>query len=174
MIIGLFGLSGSGKSHLSQDFKSKYPYFYCTSASTLLREASRPTSIHILDNVELDHNQKILSKLIQKLNLKYKNLFIELHAVIEEKNGKTYAVKEDILNSFQLDQVYILDIPPIKILQQRKLDKSKYRPPITLENLIKLQKLQNKILTRTFHNKVKTIKTLEELEFEIKKSSSLF
>lgn len=174
MIIGLFGLSGSGKSYLSQNFKKKYPHFHCTSASNLLRKASRPTSIDVLDNAELDNNQKILSKLIQQLNLKYKNLFIELHAVIEEKNGKTYAVKEDILRSFQLDQIYILDIPPIKILKQRKLDKSKYRPPVTLEDLIRLQKLQNEILTRVFFSKVKAITTLEKLEFEIKKSSSIF
>src|SRR5690606_38523064 len=125
MIIGLFGLSGSGKSYLSQNFKKKYSHFHCTSASNLLREASRPTSIEVLNNAELENNQKVLSNLIQQLNLKYKNLFIELHAVIEEKNGKTYAVKEDILRSFQLDQIYILDIPPIKILNQRKLDKSK-------------------------------------------------
>lgn len=169
MIIGLFGLSGSGKSYLSQNFKKKYSHFHCTSASNLLREASRPTSIEVLNNAELENNQKVLSNLIQQLNLKYKNLFIELHAVIEEKNGKTYAVKEDILRSFQLDQIYILDIPPIKILNQRKLDKSKYRPLVTLGDLIKLQQLQKEILTRAFCNKVKFIRNLAELEFEMKR-----
>lgn len=172
MIIGLFGLSGSGKSYLSQNFKNKYPYFHCTSASNLLREASRPTSVEVLDNAELDNNQKVLSKLIQQLNLKYDNLLIELHAVIEEKNGKAYAVKEDILQSFQLDQVYILDIPPVQILKQRKLDKSKHRSPVTVEDLIRLQKLQKEILTRVFCNKVKAITSLEEIEFEMKRSNS--
>lgn len=174
MIIGLFGLSGSGKSFINNQFKKKYSHFHCTSASNLLREANRPISIDVLDNQDLDNNQKVLSQLIQQLNVKYKNIFIELHAVIEEKNGKTYSVKEDILRSFQLDQIYILDISPIKILKQRNLDKSKYRPPITLENLIRLQKIQNEILTRVFCNRIKTITTLEELEFEIKKSSSKF
>jgi len=170
MFIGLFGLSGSGKSYLSQNFKKKHPYFYCTSASNLLREASRPTSIEVLNNVELNNNQKVLSKLIQQLDLKYDNLFIELHAVIEEKNGKAYAVKEDILQSFQLDQVYILDRLPAQILKQRKLDKSKHRPPVTVEDLIKLQQLQKEILTQAFCNKVKAITNLEELEFEMRRS----
>lgn len=167
MIIGLFGISGSGKSYLCQAFKSKYPYFYCTSASNLLRKAKRPTSIKALDNSELDNNQKILSKVIKQLKVNHKDIFIELHAVIEEKEGKIYIVEKSILRSFDLDYIFILNTAASDIIERRKFDHTKQRPLRHLEEVKQLQNLENKILKQTFPNKVKTIRTLADLEFEI-------
>lgn len=158
MIIGLFGLSGSGKSHLSKDFKSANPDFYCTSASKLLSSIDRPIIVDKLNEFVLDKNQEILPNLLNSLNKKNKKILIELHAIIEKQDSTIYKVDEQILLALALDYIFLLETPEELVLKQRLNDKSKNRKIISLENLIKINRLQKDYLLKIYGNKLICIK----------------
>lgn len=164
MIIGLFGLSGSGKSSLRKEFEKSYPHFYCTSASELLKQTNRPILPKNLNISELDTNQNFLIEKIKNLVSIHENIFIELHAVIEDKYGNPYIVNESILKSLNLNYIFILDIPASQILNQRIHDKMKNRPLISIDKIIKLSALQKKYLNQVFPNQVRLVKNLSDIE----------
>ena len=164
MIIGLFGLSGSGKSSLRYAFEKKHSNFYCTSASELLKKLNRTISLQSLNTYELNTNQNILVSKINHLATTYKNIFIELHAIIESQNDKTYIVDKTTLQSLNLDYIFILDTPAQEILIHRMNDPIKKRPSISLDEITRLANLQSKYLKKIYANKVQFIKCLEDIE----------
>jgi adenylate kinase len=164
MIIGLFGLSGSGKSSLRYAFAEKHPDFYCTSASEILKNSNRPIALESLNINELDTNQSFLVNMIKNLASTHNDLFIELHAIIENKSDEPYTVDKTTLESINLDYIFILDISADEILKHRINDLNRKRPSISREKIIKLSKLQNKYLNQIYPNKLKFIKNLKDIE----------
>jgi adenylate kinase len=167
MIIGLFGLSGSGKTTITQKIKQKYPSFYCTSASKILKDFNRPILQKDLITNVLDRNQEILLYGLNEISKKHKNIFIELHSVIEDKDNQIYFVEKNKLISLKLDYVYILDIPAEEILKRRRLDLNKQRNLLSVDDLKKLSELQKKYLIDIFPNKFKLIKSYREVKLSI-------
>lgn len=165
MIIGLFGLSGSGKTHLSNEFKNRHEDFFCTSASNILRASQRPISLEHLDKTTLDINQLVFQEELSKLKKTHTNLLIELHAVIENKSGGYYKVPKNILNSLCLDLSVFLDIPIDQILKQRNKDTTKHRAYKNIEQLTYLSCIQKEYLNEVFpNNAVKMIKEASDIE----------
>lgn len=165
MIIGLFGLSGSGKTHLTNEFKILHQDYFCTSASDLLKASKRPVKSEALDTTNLNFNQYVLVEKLSEIYKIHKKIFIELHAIIEDKNGKYYKVDGHILNSLNLDLILFLDTPIEKILDQRNNDKKKTRPYTNLYQLKQLSFLQKKYLNEVFPNdKVKCIQKISDIE----------
>lgn len=146
MIIGLFGLSGSGKTHLSNEFKDKHEDFFCTSASNLLKASKRPISLKHLDTTTLELNQLFLIERLAQLKKVHKKVLIELHAVMENKNGEYYKVPKQILNLLNLDLMIFLDTPVNQILKQRNEDTTKIRPYKNIEQLTYLSFIQKEYL----------------------------
>lgn len=169
MIIGLFGLSGSGKSHVSKDFKSSNTDFYCTSASKILSSIDRPIELDKIDKVILDKNQEALPNLLKELHKENPNILIELHAVIENQDSTFYKVNKDVLLALELDYVFLLNISEKTILKQRLNDKNKNRRKISLDDLIKLNHLQKDYLLQIYGENVNTINNCQDLEKKLKK-----
>jgi len=167
MIIGLFGLSGSGKTTITEKIKQKYPNFYCTSASKILKDFNRPILKKDLIKNVLDKNQEILLYGLNEISKKYENIFIELHSVIEDKDNHIYFVEKKDLISLKLDYVYILDIPPKKILKRRILDLKKQRNLLSIDELKILSEFQKKYLMEIFPDRFKLIKSDKEIKLPI-------
>lgn len=166
MIIGLFGLSGSGKSFLSNQFKKEFPYFYCCSASSLLRGLDRPITPDEIGTDDLRINQYSLKNGIKNLSTEYNFIFIELHAIIEYNVNETYIVPNNILQSLGLDQIYLLDPAADLIMKYRQNDTSKHRYSKTLEELESLRSLQKTVLLESFSDSLKVIKNISDISIK--------
>ncbi|MND81940.1 hypothetical protein D3C80_737520 [compost metagenome] len=162
MIIGLFGLSGSGKTFIRQKFQKAHKDFKCYSASELLKEANRPIDRFSLNPKTLDENQFKLVQVLKEKSMN-NNIFIELHSIIEQNDCSSYFVKKDILLSFNLDYIFLLDTHPKDLLSQRRLDKSKERPPLSIEKLEELSLKQKEYLKEIFNNRLLIIKNYNDL-----------
>lgn len=165
MIIGLFGLPGSGKTTIRKEFSKKYSSFYCISASEILKNANKPILNNSLDTIALDNNQAFLVSKIKELRLQYRNIFIELHAIIEDKNGDSYLVNEWILKNLNLDKIYVIDIPPSQIFNQCRSDTKKHRF-FSFEKISKEQIRQKQYLKKVFGNRAHFIKNFNDLQSE--------
>ncbi|MEB6675573.1 ATP-binding protein [Acinetobacter haemolyticus] len=162
MIIGLFGLSGSGKTFIRKKFQETHKDFQCYSASELLKEVNRPIERSSLNKMTLDENQCTLIKALKEKS-KNSNIFIELHSIIEQSDSSSYFVKKEVLLSFNLDYIFLLDISPKDLMLQRQYDGSKERPTLTMQQLEKLSTEQKKYLKKIFNNKLLIIKNYNEL-----------
>ncbi|MCH7328848.1 ATP-binding protein [Acinetobacter modestus] len=162
MIIGLFGLSGSGKTFIRKKFEENYKDFQCYSASELLKEVNRPIERSSLNKMTLDENQCTLVKALKEKS-KNSDIFIELHAIIEQSDSSSYFVKKEVLLSFNLDYIFLLDISPQDLMLQRRYDGSKERPTLTMQQLGILSTEQKKHLKKIFNNKLLIIKNYNEL-----------
>jgi len=138
MHIGLFGLSGSGKSFLIREFVKKHPDYLGLSASDLIKQAGQDTNYETINKSKVEKNQSYLIYKYELIRKQTENTIIELHNVVETTEGASW-IKEDVLLSLKLEQVAFLNTPPQLILENRKIDKSKKRPE---SNLIKTKDLQ--------------------------------
>lgn len=163
MIIGLFGLSGSGKSTIRKEFSKKYSSFYCISASEILKNANKPIVNNSLDTIALDNNQAFLVSKIKELKLRYRNIFIELHAIIEDKNGDSYLVNAWVLKNLNLDKIYVIDIPPSQIFNQCRFDTEKQRI-CSFEKISKEQIRQKQYLKNVFRDRSIFIRNFNDLQ----------
>lgn len=162
MIIGLFGISGSGKTFVRQKFQDAHKDFKCYSASELLQEANRPIDRFSLKPRTLDENQFKLVQVLKEKSMN-SNIFIELHSIIEQSDNSSYFVAKDILLSFNLDYIFLLDTYPKDLLRQRQIDKVKKRPSISIAKLEELSIKQKKYLIEIFNNKLLIIKNYDDL-----------
>lgn len=169
MIVGLFGLSGSGKSTIKKEFSKKYSSFYCISASEILKTSNKPILNKNLDTIALDNNQAFLVSKIKELKLNYENIFIELHAIIEDKDGISYFVSESTLRSLSLDEIYVIDIPPSQIFNQCRFDNEKQRF-FSFEKISKQQVRQKQYLKKVFGDRAFFIKNFNDLQKKINSS----
>lgn len=166
MIIGLFGLSGSGKTFIRQKFQKAHKDFKCYSASELLKEANRPIDRFSLNPKTLDENQFKLVQVLKEKSVN-SNIFIELHSIIEQSDYSSYFVPKDILLSFNLDYIFLLDTYPKDLLRQRQLDKSKERPSLSIAKLEDLSIKQKEYLKEIFNNKLLIIKNYDDLMYKL-------
>lgn len=166
MIIGLFGLSGSGKTYVRKQFEEAHEDFKCFSASELLTEANRPIAKRSLDQRTLDLNQLTLIEILKE-KAKRNNIFIELHALIEKNDNRPYLVDKQVLLSLSLDYCFLLEISPKKLLNQRKFDFTKNRNLLSSAELYQLSLYQRNHLLEIFKSKLIVVKDYCELESKL-------
>lgn len=138
MHIALFGIAGSGKSTLTQKLVSANLQYIGLSASTLLRQKSRPVEISEINKDTLSTNQKYLVTAYESLKNSNENTIVEFHAVIETNNTEFW-VPIEILKRLQPDLIFFINANPNDVFCRRTKDKSKPRRIISETEISKLQ-----------------------------------
>lgn len=139
MIVGLFGISGSGKTHLASSFYAKYDVI-TTRASQIIERYGHEIEYHRLNKNVLDKNQSILIQGLEKLNASNPNkvIIIELHNIIETPEGLT-DIDPQVLHDLNLKAVCFLDVPVELLYSRRMNDSIRNRPAKSLQELEALQ-----------------------------------
>lgn len=140
MNIGLFGISGVGKSYMASAICADNDSIISVKASDILKAYNRRTQFHGLSSNVVSENQKSLIDGFAHFrnNHRGKNIIIELHNIIETPSGEV-EIDDNVFDSLELDAVCFLCIDPERLLQQRSKDSSRIRQEISFENLRALQ-----------------------------------
>ena len=179
MIVGLFGVSGSGKTHLSSSLCAKYDIL-SVRASQIIEIYGHEIEYHRLNKNVLDKNQSILIYGLKRLkeNNPDKIIIIELHNIIETPEG-VVDIEPKILYSLNLKAVCFLDVKVELLYSHRMNDKIKNRPNKNLQELESLQSKSRLRFEEDFrHSKITyTIlkdNPLQELECFLKSLVNLY
>ncbi|NOR70388.1 MAG: AAA family ATPase [Methylomarinum sp.] len=142
MKIGIFGISGAGKSFFVSKICSKNTGFIGTKASKIIAQASNKILLHELTLKQVDSNQLALINgfkyFYDKNKNKNKNIIIELHNLIETPTG-IVEIDDYVIDSLNLDVACFLFIPPEIIFNQRLNDISRVRATMSICGLKELQ-----------------------------------
>ncbi|SES97552.1 AAA family ATPase [Thorsellia anophelis] len=150
MIVGFFGLSGVGKTHLIKRLVSNTDEFIQISASKLIKSEGGVIQFENLNRRVLLDNQNKLVSSIQKLKSEKKNYLIEMHTILETKNY-IFTVPDIILNQLRdvLDLAFFLQASPQFIRHNRLMD-SKTRAIKTDLELAEAQELSLFLFKKSF------------------------
>ena len=152
MHIGIFGVSGTGKTTLTQAFlQDKSDYFGC-SASYLIAKSGNDINYKSLDQQKISSNQVSLINNYNELKTEYPNTIIELHNVIEVDDGVTL-IQPEVLLALNLDLIFFLYTEPDEILKRRILDTKKTRKIVSREEIEKIQLFSIENLISIFGSK---------------------
>lgn len=150
MNIGLFGLSGVGKSYLASQLCHVDENLICVKASEIIKSYGHHIKYRELKHDVVEGNQLILIdgvKHFQSMNPN-KDIIIELHNVIESPEGNI-DINGNVLTQLNLDAACFIELAPKKILKQRLSDTDRIRHITSISALKKLQ----------LHSKTKFIET---------------
>lgn len=128
MNIGIFGLSGVGKTFLASKFVENRNDFILTRASKLIKDFKHDIKYQTLNESSVNRNQLALIKSFElfKENHPNKNILIELHNIIETPNGPI-PIDDCVFEKLKLDAACFISRPPKEILIQRSLDLTRER-----------------------------------------------
>ncbi|WP_187506102.1 AAA family ATPase [Pantoea agglomerans] len=147
MIVGLFGVSGVGKTTFNTKLSRKYPSITCYSASSLIKRCEGLIEYEKL-NCEVVANNQL--KLINAMNFISSNeqdvkIVIELHNIIETESGIVF-IERDVFSSLNLDFAFFIKKSASEIKKNRELDTKKRRSA----SLYELARIQNDALSYFF------------------------
>lgn len=139
MIIGLYGVAGVGKTTFTKKVKSRCPGFDCFSASSLIEKYKGFIDYDYLNEDVVKSNQIKLLDAVKfiRLNETDRAFIIELHNLIETKNGVVF-IDENVLKNLKLHHAFFLKKDPKIIKMNRDYD-SKRRHPVSAEDIEKIQ-----------------------------------
>lgn len=153
MNIGLFGISGVGKSYMASAICAYNDSIISVKASDILKAYNRRTQFHELSSNVVSANQKSLIDGFAHFrnNHRGKNIIVELHNIIETPSGEV-EVDDKVFDLLELNAVCFLHRDPERLLQQRCEDSLRIRQEISIENLRALQERSlNKFLNKYEH-----------------------
>lgn len=141
MKIGIFGISGVGKSFLVNQFiSSNANNFIATRASKLIAQVSNNILFNELTFSSVENNQSVLTEQFKFFCAENsdKHIIIELHNYIETPDG-IVEIDDSILYALNLDAVCFLYLQPEIIFKQRSADKLRARAKISIDHINELQ-----------------------------------
>lgn len=155
MIIGVFGISGVGKTTIVKNFLSFHKHIVGFSASQLIK-----TYGGVIDRKKITKNDAKLNQIIlldavtryQKENTK--PLILEMHNIIEARNGIINI--DNIFSSLIVDAACFIYKDPSIIATQRANDSEKERKNTPAADIELLQEKSLLLFERRF-SKIKTL-----------------
>lgn len=180
MIIGLFGISGVGKSYVASAISAENDSIIAVKASDILRAYNKKTQFDKLNFSIVSENQKSLIDGFKEFREKNRgrNIILEIHNIIETPDGEV-EIDDNVFDFLELDAVCFLYIDPERLLQQRAKDSSRIRQEISLHNLRALQersliKFLNKYECKGMPYKILESSDISEFRRYIKSLGVLF
>lgn len=150
MNIGLFGIAGVGKSYLTSIFCSNRSDFVTIKASEIIKSHNRSINFHELKRDVINKNQDALITGFKHYRSQHpsENIIIELHNLIETPEG-VIEINDTVFDALSLDAVCFLEASPDRLFNQRRLDLTRVRRILPLEQLTILQnQARSKFLSR--------------------------
>lgn len=141
MIIGIFGISGSGKTYLNKIIKKRIQSSICISASEAIRNYGGSIDHRTLSKDKAKKNQEILIKAIEiaRKENPSKKIIIELHTSLITSEGKT-DIELDVFENLKLERAVFIKEKPENIKYRIKNDLRKKRANI---NIIEIKHWQD-------------------------------
>ncbi len=163
MIIGVFGISGVGKTTLCEKLPARFQDIKVYSASQLIKLYDGEISFNKLSRSNVDSNQLKLISVVNELKKKSPRFLyvLELHNIIETESEDIYIPKR-VFESLEVNKVIFLCKEPAEILTQRLLGTKKR----SLKNIESIDDLQNKSLSylmEIFPNEITKVLCLSNL-----------
>lgn len=140
MNIGLFGLSGTGKSNLSSLICKKDKGYICTSASKIIKDYGYRIQYQELAHDVVEDNQIALVRGFHNFQAKHqeKDILLDLHNVIESPEGNI-EISDNVFSELNLDAACFIESSPNVILKRRLNDRSRVRHISSIEAIARLQ-----------------------------------
>ncbi|MCA3897345.1 AAA family ATPase [Vibrio vulnificus] len=155
MIIGVFGISGVGKTTICTNLQNTMTNVVRVSASEIIRKYGGLVDYEVLSKSNLDTNQKLLVEGVKMLKNSNQTLpnpatyLLELHNVLETPNG-LQKIGVDVFRELSLDWVVFLAKPESEIATQRLMDSMRVRVESSVGELRTLQLLAKQHFESTF------------------------
>ena len=151
MIIGIFGLSGVGKTTLVKKYISINNDVVGFSASAMIKNHGGVVNYDSLTENTVQENQKILLNSINNYEkTEDRPLIIELHNIIETPIGIVSI--DDIFDSLKIDAACFIFKDPKIILKNRMNDSEKLRINASLIDVDTYQKISLDLFNQKFLN----------------------
>lgn len=163
MHLGIFGLSGVGKTTLAKFIAERNVGVSATSASKLIREFGGWVEYECLNTDSVKSNQEVLVRAYNWYKNKHPNTLIELHNIIETENGLEF-VDPSIILALDLDIVFFLHAPAEDIAARRLSDDSKKRRLAAVSDLRELQDIALSNLQTIFSGHVSIVEESNAVE----------
>ncbi|MDG0806814.1 AAA family ATPase [Pectobacterium brasiliense] len=140
MIIGLYGISGVGKTTFTKKLKSRCSEIEFFSASSLIEKYKGFIDYDHLNEDVVASNQIKLLDAVNFIHINETNriFVIELHNLIETKNGVVF-IDEKVLSDLRLDRVFFIKKEP-KIIKMNRDNDLKRRHPASDEEIENIQR----------------------------------
>lgn len=163
MIIGVFGISGVGKSTLCEKLPRIFQNIEVYSASQLIKIFDGEISFNKLSKDNVNSNQLKLISVVNDLKIKSSRVsyVLELHNVIETEVEDIYIPKQ-VFERLGIDRVIFLYKKPSEIFRQRLLG-TKERSLKNIENIDDLQTNSLNYLMEIFPNEITKVLFLSDL-----------
>ncbi len=141
--VGLFGVSGVGKSHMAREYTSSAPDVLHVTASSLLNKARDMSSgdLRVRNTAELKSNQELIIWALDKIRSEFPNnkIIFDGHLVLDTDHGLK-AIELSVFRKLDLAGYIHLVEPNIEALVRRRLnDKKRDRPVRLVEYLREYQ-----------------------------------
>lgn len=149
MIIGVFGLSGVGKTTLVRKYTSANNDVIGFSASAMIKNHGGVVNYDSLTENSVQENQKILLNSINNCKkTEDRPLIIEMHNIIETPIGVVNI--DNIFDSLKIDAACFIFKDPKIILKNRINDSEKLRTHASLMDIDKYQKISLDLFNHKF------------------------
>ncbi len=149
MHIGIYGVSGSGKSSLTNILVQAHPDYISLSASEIIKKSGSEISLDYLSSSTVSANQDVLAVAMKHIAERVDNIFFELHAVIETRDS-VESIEPRLLANLPLDKIYYLDTSSVEVLHRRNSDPQKRRKHASLEGIELLQRMTVDLLFQAY------------------------
>jgi adenylate kinase len=136
-VIGLFGISGSGKTHLARRIVEMRPEMLRVSASMLLKSAHRTTGerLRTANAERVVDNQKALASAFREWRDAHEPhpVLLEAHALIDN-DRELVEVPFETIRAIDLAAILSIEADPVEIAERRRRD-DRNRPVRTIDEL---------------------------------------
>jgi adenylate kinase len=141
MVLGLFGISGVGKSYLSAKLVRQFPDLLHLQASQLLRtaHASSGETLRTANADTIAQNQIALGDAFNsaRKGQEHKSVILDAHSVIDNDKGLV-AIHVDAIRPLSLTHILFVSATPEVIIQRRAGD-DRARPVRSLQQIAEYQ-----------------------------------
>jgi adenylate kinase len=146
-IIGLFGISGVGKTWMGTQLVIRYPSILHLQASSLLRDTLRASGerLRTATSTEISSNQQALANSLSQARVGHEErpVVLDAHSVIDN-DRQLVPISIEAIKPLNLHSIVFIHDDP-SVIAARRLASDRFRPSRTLEELECQQNLAKEV-----------------------------